>query len=120
MNILSNGFIREHFDPKIYDLTVLSRELTVLHDFCVLRGLNLEQVYNDYKNLENSDDWKLEERIHETESEGLIKKYYATTNMYLYELTLQECRWDYIELFRSIIRFAKQIKSEKLLTLGEE
>jgi len=106
------------YDPEIYNVDSLLSCITSLKEFCDMNGLDFVTIYNDYMDRYASEDWKLEEQIHRTESSSLIYEYYKSTRMYLYELTLQECRWDYIELFYSIAKFAKEKKVKKALDFG--
>jgi len=118
MSFVTNDFISENYDPKIFDLDMLKTQLYVLRDYCKHRGIQLEKIYNDYINRENSDNQKLAEAINETESEELINKHYSTTTQYLIELTLHECNWNYKNIFWSIAEFAKKRNIKNVLDYG--
>lgn len=105
-------------DPEVMNLEMFKKYTSVLEEYCRGKGMSFEAICEDFNNREKTDDWKLEMEVHETESPDLIKKYYSTTRMYLYELSLQECRWDYNELFASIARFAKKKNIGNALDFG--
>ncbi len=111
-------FIEENFSPGFLDLDLFERALEGLREYCEDSDIEFDGICADYINRESSEDWRLEEKIHETESEELIRDYYSTTKMYLIELTVHESTVGYQNLFRSIGQFVKRNKVHNVLDFG--
>lgn len=100
------------------DHDVLSKMLHMLDDYIQEKGLDKEALYYDYLFREESEDWEAEEVIHETEDGKAIKDYYSSTCMYLLELSIQESKIAYVELYEKILTFAKRNTVRKAFDFG--
>ena len=109
---------KEKFSSEFLNWVLFERKLKELYEYCKNTNIEFEKICGDYINRESSEDWRAEEKVHETESEELIKNYYSTTKMYLIELTAQESTVEYSNLFRSIGQFIKRNRIKKVLDFG--
>lgn len=105
-------------DSRIYNVEVLKRNILELNEYCLARKINLEDLRFAAENRENSEDWKLEEQVYNTESQEIMHAYYSTSKMYLYDLTLGESRHNYQNIFKILTRFCKDRGVRRVLDFG--
>lgn len=110
--------MQKQFNSATYDMQLLDKNLDELSCYCKLHQISLETLRNDHENRDESDDWKLEKCVHETESHDLMLEYYSTSKMYLYDLTLGESRHHYKNIFWSIKQFAQKNRVTNVLDFG--
>jgi len=108
----------DEFNPKEYSLPVLEQNLAELKRYCEISKIDFQALVGISKNREMSDDWALEEKIHKTELPMLMHEYYATSKIYLYELTLGESRHNYLNIFNLFCRYASSKKAKRVLDFG--
>lgn len=106
------------FDPEKYDIELLVERLQSLRVYCAEQHLDFESIQRSFVERESSEDFRREMEIHATESKKLMEEYYASTQMYLYELTVHECTYIYRRLFESISAFCQQKRLARVLDYG--
>ncbi len=100
------------------DAAKLHGMLSLLDEYIRESGLDKEKLYRDYIHREQSEDWHIENKVHENEDVTVIEEHYATTFMYLIELSIQESKFDYRSLYERITHFSHSKKVRKTFDFG--
>jgi len=95
-----------HVARQNVDNNKLSCMLCMLDEYVNYKKLDKQKLYHDYLYREESEDRVREEAIHAEEDKKAIEDYYASTYMYLLELSIQESKYAYADLYEKVLTFA--------------